>query len=228
MSKKRQRNSSDKQQESFNNKLNKEFKPKTKGQEEYVRAIIESDITFCTGPAGSGKTACAVGLACEYLLHDKVKKIVITRPVVETGPQGLGFLPGTLENKIHPYLVPMLDEMHVYFGKYRTELYIEHGEVRIVPLEFMRGYTFNGSFIILDEAQNATLSQIKMFLTRIGLGSKVVITGDLTQSDLDDYQMGLKKCVDKLHNINRLSIITLTDADIVRHSLISKILEKLR
>src|SRR5574343_343256 len=123
MSKKRQRNSSDKQQESFNNKLNKEFKPKTKGQEEYVRAIIESDITFCTGPAGSGKTACAVGLACEYLLHDKVKKIVITRPVVETGPQGLGFLPGTLENKIHPYLVPMLDEMHVYFGKYRTELY---------------------------------------------------------------------------------------------------------
>jgi phosphate starvation-inducible PhoH-like protein len=211
-----------------NNKLNKQFKPLTKGQTEYIRAITESQITLCTGPAGSGKTACAVGLACEHLLHDKVKQIVITRPVVETGRQGLGYLPGSMVDKIHPYLVPVLDEMTIYLGKFKTDLYIQSEKIRIVPLEYMRGYNFHRSFVILDEAQNATLSQIKMFLTRIGQHSTVVISGDIEQSDLYDDQMGLKICLEKLQNTRDVSIVTLSDVDIVRNNIISRILEKLR
>jgi len=206
---------------------NKEFKPKTRGQEEYVRGIIESDITFCTGPAGSGKTACAVGIACEHLLKDKVKNIVITRPVLESGRQGLGFLPGDMYAKIHPYLIPILDEMYIYLGKYNTENKMQNGMISVAPLEYMRGRNFHNSFIIIDEAQNATLSQLKMALTRIGRNSTVVVTGDISQSDLYDDQNGLKICIEKLDGVRGVSIIQLCDADIIRNGIISRILAKL-
>lgn len=215
------------QQQTNSNKLNKEFKTKTDGQHDYIRSIIESDITFCTGPAGSGKTACAVGLACDHLVTGKVENIVLSRPVVETGRHGLGYLPGSLENKIHPYLVPMLDELNLYLGKTRVDLFLTNQTIRIVPLEYMRGYNLHNSFIILDEAQNATLSQIKMILTRIGRGSKLIINGDLNQSDLQNKDIGLSICMDKLKDINGVAIIQLTDLDIIRHSIISRILEKL-
>lgn len=209
------------------NQLHKELKPKSEGQHEYIRAMAESDITICTGPAGTGKTACAVGLACDYLVRDRVEQIVITRPVRETGRQGLGFLPGTMVEKIHPYLVPILDEMNIYIGKTRTDLFIQNGKIRIVPLEYMRGYNFHQSFIILDEAQNATLSQIKMFLTRIGRDSKVVMTGDIEQSDLHDDEMGLKTCLNRLDNTRGVSLVALTTKDIIRNDIIARILSKL-
>jgi phosphate starvation-inducible PhoH-like protein len=210
------------------NKLHKEFKTKSDGQHDYVRAIVESDIVFCTGPAGTGKTACAVGLACEYLVKGKIENIVISRPVMETGRTGLGYLPGTFMEKIHPYLVPILDEMNLYLGKARTDLFLKNETIRIVPLEYMRGYNLHNSFIILDEAQNATLSQIKMILTRIGRESKLVINGDLDQSDLYDADMGLHVCLDKLNDVRGVSIIQLSDVDIIRNSIISRILEKLK
>ena len=209
------------------NQLHKEFKPKSQGQVDYVRAIVDSDITFCTGPAGTGKTACAVGLACEHLVMDKVEQIVITRPVIETGRTGLGFLPGSMTDKIHPYLIPMLDEMNIYLGKARLNLFQENGKIRVVPLEYMRGYNLHQSFIILDEAQNATLSQIKMLLTRIGRGSTIVVTGDLEQSDLYEDNMGLKVCVERLIDTKGVSIVELTTEDIIRNSIISRILAKL-
>ena len=227
MSKKNRRHNNNEYTEPVRITPNKEFQPKTNGQEEYVRSIIESDITFCTGPAGSGKTACAVGIGCEHLLKDKFNQIVITRPVVETGRNGLGYLPGDMENKIHPYLVPILDEMHIYLGKHRTEYFTQSGKIRIVPLEYMRGYNFHRSFIILDEAQNATLNQIKMLLTRIGRHSTVVVTGDLSQSDLSEEHMGLKVCIDKLKSVRGVAIVELTHQDIVRNGIISRILEKL-
>jgi phosphate starvation-inducible PhoH-like protein len=209
-------------------KLNKAFKAKTNGQHEYVRAIIESVITFCVGPAGTGKTACAVGLACEQLIHGKTQKIVISRPVIETGRQGLGFLPGTLEEKIHPYLIPILDELNIYLGKARTNLFLKDGTIRIVPLEYMRGYNLHNSFVILDEGQNATFSQIKMLLTRVGRESKIIINGDLDQSDLYDDEIGLSICMNKLQNVRDISIIELNEVDIIRNSIIARILEKLK
>ena len=209
------------------NQLHKELKPKSDGQHEYIRAMVESDITICIGPAGTGKTACAVGLACDYLVRDRVDQIVITRPVMETGRQGLGFLPGTMVEKIHPYLVPILDEMNIYLHKPRVDLFMQNGKIRIVPLEYMRGYNFHQSFIILDEAQNATLSQIKMFLTRIGRDSTVVMTGDIEQSDLYEDQMGLKVCIERLADTRGVSIVRLTTADIIRNDIIARILAKL-
>ena len=232
MSKKRRNNSNNNHNGNGQTKVNsykiqKDFKAKTDGQIDYVRAIVESEVVFCTGPAGTGKTACAVGLACEHLTQNKVANIVITRPVMETGRTGLGYLPGSMENKIHPYLVPILDEMKIYLGKYQTELLIENNTIRIVPLEYMRGYNFHQSFIILDEAQNATLSQLKMVLTRIGRGSTIVITGDMKQSDLFEDQMGLITCLDRLHDVRGVSIVKLTEKDIVRNGIISRILAKL-
>lgn len=206
----------------------KELQPKTDGQHDYVRAMIESYITICTGPAGTGKTACAVGLACDHLVKDKVSNIVISHPVVESGSHGLGYLPGTMWNKIHPYLVPIFDEMHIYLGKTRTDLFVKNETIRVIPLEFMRGYNFHQSFIILDEAQNATLNQIKMFLTRIGRNSTVVMTGDIDQSDLYDDKIGLKVCVERLKDIRGVSIVQLTNVDIIRHSIIATILDKLQ
>ena len=206
----------------------KEFQPLTEGQNEYVRAMVESDIVFCTGPAGSGKTACAVGLACDHFISQKINSIIITRPIVETGQNRLGALPGDLYCKIHPYLRPVLEELYIYLGKHNTENYLHTEAIQIIPLEVMRGYSMHRSFIILDEGQNATLDQLKMLLTRIGRHSTIVITGDLEQSDLLERDIGLSVCIKKLSDIKGISNIRLTDQDIVRHGLIAKILEKLR
>ena len=168
---------------STRNNSRKKLFPKTENQADYIRAIVESHISICGGPAGSGKTAVCVGLACEYLLDQKVNKIVVTRPVIESG-NGLGYLPGAFDEKIRPYLVPIMEEMGAYLGKDALKTLRGSGAIEICPLEFMRGRNFHESFIILDEAQNATFEQIKMFITRIGRKSKAVINGDVKQSDL--------------------------------------------
>ena len=190
--------------------------------------MSESDLTFCSGPAGSGKTNVAVGLACQYLLEQKIERIIITRPVVETG-RGLGHLPGTLIEKINPYLVPILEEMNLYLTKMAVDSYISNDVIELCPLEYMRGRNFHNCFMILDEAQNATFEQIKMFITRIGRRSKAVINGDLHQSDLKDYTAGgLRKCMDKLDGLDGVSVCELDYSDIVRSGIISKILLRLK
>jgi phosphate starvation-inducible PhoH-like protein len=205
----------------------KKLSPKTENQGYYIRSMIESHISMCSGPAGSGKTAVCVGLACEYLLDQKVGKIVVTRPVVESG-NGLGYLPGGLDEKIRPYLVPIIEEMSSYLGRDSLNALKDSGVIEICPLEFMRGRNFHQSFIILDEAQNATFEQIKMFITRIGKGSKAVINGDLRQSDLPlRVQGGMEFCMDRLEDLKGVSVCELDDSDIIRHHIISKVLDRL-
>ena len=186
----------------------KTLKAKTENQEIYIEAMEDSSVTFCSGPAGSGKTSVAVGLACEYLAQEKVKKIVITRPVVQSG-RGLGHLPGTLIEKINPYLVPILEEMNMYLLKSNVELYRDQEIIELCPLEYMRGRNFHNCFMILDEAQNATFEQIKMFVTRLGRNSKAVINGDLKQSDLGFEGGGLLTCRDELDGVEGVSICEL-------------------
>lgn len=216
-----------KKKKNQSNRSRKTLKPKTENQEYYIRAMAESHITICAGPAGSGKTAVCVGLACEYLLQRKVEKIVITRPVVEAG-KGIGYLPGGFHEKIQPYVVPIVEEMSSYLGREGFESLKDSGVIEICPLEFMRGRNFHGSFIVLDEAQNATFEQIKMFMTRIGRRSKAVINGDPLQSDLP-YRMqgGMDYCMDKLEDLQGVSICELDSSDIVRHDIISKVLTRL-
>ena len=210
-----------------NNSRRKLLKPKTKNQEEYIRTIAENDVTFCTGPAGTGKTAVAVGLACDYLLDKRVEKIIVTRPVVESG-RGLGFLPGTFEEKIHPYLTPVLEEMTYRLGVNRVEAYRRDGKIEVCPLEYMRGRNFHNCFMILDEAQNATFEQLKMFITRIGWDSKAVINGDIEQTDLIvSDQGGLEEFLDRLDEVNGVGIAELTEDDIIRNKIISRILNAL-
>lgn len=202
----------------------REFKPKTKNQAEYIRAIAENDITICSGPAGSGKTACAVGIAAEHLYYGKVKKLIITRPIVETGAS-MGYLPGDFKEKIHPYLMPILDELQLYFGPTLQDM-IRREVIEIAPINFMRGRNFHDSFMLLDEAQNTNLDQIIMFLTRIGQNSKAVLNGDLLQSDIGDRN-GLEICMNKLQDLDGVALIELTKLDIVRNPIIGKILDRL-
>lgn len=205
----------------------KKLHPKTDNQGDYIRCMVESDVTFCSGPAGSGKTAVAVGLGCEYFLDKKVTKIIITRPVVESG-RGLGYLPGSLTDKIQPYLVPVIEEMKLYLGPETYHSGRAINEIEMCPLEYMRGRNFHDSFMILDEAQNATYEQIKMFLTRIGSNSKAIINGDIDQTDLNETcEGGLSSCMDRLEGVEGVSICRLTSEDIVRNGIISKILAKL-
>ena len=205
----------------------KALKPKTKNQEDYIRAMSENDVTFCIGPAGTGKTAVAVGLACDYLLDKRIEKIVVTRPVIESG-RGLGFLPGTFDEKIHPYLVPVLEEMTFRLNSNRVKSYREDGVIEVCPLEYMRGRNFHNSFMILDEAQNATFEQLKMFITRIGWDSKAIINGDIQQTDLPmSARGGLEEFIDKLDGVNGVGIAELTEKDIIRNDIISKILNAL-
>jgi phosphate starvation-inducible PhoH-like protein len=199
------------------------LRPKTRNQETYMQSINRSDVTFCSGPAGSGKTSVSVGMACEYLIEKKVDKIIITRPVVESG-RGLGHLPGTLVEKINPYLIPILEEMNQYLTKNTVETYRSRDIIELCPLEYMRGRNFHNCFMILDEAQNATFEQIKMFITRIGKDSKAVINGDLRQSDLGKHQGGLKTCMDKLSEVSGVGVCKLDYSDIVRSGIVSKIL----
>ena len=216
-----------KSKEAGHTKRRKALKAKTKNQEGYIRAIEDNDVTLCTGPAGTGKTAVSVGLACDYLLDGRVEKIVVTRPVIESG-RGLGFLPGTFEEKIHPYLIPVLEEMEYRLNTNRVQAYRDEGKIEVCPLEYMRGRNFHNCFMILDEAQNATFEQLKMFVTRIGWDSKAVINGDMDQTDLtNSSQGGLDTFLYRLDNIDGVGVAELTEDDIIRNKIISKILNAL-
>jgi phosphate starvation-inducible PhoH-like protein len=203
------------------------LKPRTENQKEYIRSIVENTITFCQGSAGSGKTHCAVGLALEYLLEDKIKKIIITRPVVEAGEK-IGYLPGKYEEKLFPYLLPIEDEINYFIGQALNTTLKLNNKIEIVPLGFMRGRNFHDSFIVADECQNASYEQLKMLLTRIGQNSKMVLTGDVSQSDLARHlQGGFYEMITNLANVEGIGISTLTDNDIIRNPIIAKILAKL-
>lgn len=205
----------------------RKLKPKTENQAKYIRSMIESDITICIGPAGTGKTTLSVGLACEQILEGKTNRIIITRPVVESG-KGLGFLPGTFQDKIHPYLVPVFEEMNMYLSSQVTERLVKEKHIEICPLEYMRGRNFHNSFIILDEAQNATYEQIKMLITRMGSKSKCVINGDIEQSDLPfNLRGGLEECWDRLDNLRGVGLVELERCDIIRNKIIARVLDRL-
>jgi phosphate starvation-inducible PhoH-like protein len=203
------------------------LKPKTVNQNEFIRTIAENTITFCQGVAGSGKTHIAVGMAIEYLLENKVNKIVITRPVVESGEK-LGFLPGTAEEKLHPYLLPILDEVAHFIPMSQYASLKTHNKIEIVPLGLMRGRNFHNCFIVADECQNASYDQLKMLLTRIGNDSKMVLTGDVSQSDLQRYlRGGFMQLIAALGDIEGIGISELNNADIIRNPIIGKILSRL-
>ena len=203
----------------------KAIKVKNVTQFKYIETIENSTITFGIGPAGTGKTFLAVASAVKMYTDEKIKKIVLTRPAVEAGER-LGYLPGDLSQKIDPYLVPLFDSLEYFFGNETLQYLIEKRNIEIVPLAYMRGRTLNNACIILDEAQNATVSQIKMFLTRLGEDSKMIITGDETQIDLNNRDFsGLKKTRKSLSNIEEISVVEFKNSDIVRNKIVSKILE---
>ena len=203
----------------------KPIKPKTLGQKAYCDAIAQNTVTLGIGPAGTGKTYLAVAAAVAAFRAEKVNRIVLTRPAVEAGER-LGFLPGDLQSKVDPYLRPLYDALFDMLGAETYQKYLERGNIEVAPLAYMRGRTLDDSFIILDEAQNTSREQMKMFLTRIGFGSKVVITGDITQIDLpEDKVSGLKVAMKVLEGIDDIAICELTGADVVRHRLVQKIIE---
>ena len=198
--------------------------PKTNGQLEFVNAMENYDIVFAIGPAGTGKTYLAVIEAVAKLKKGEVKRIVLTRPAVEAG-ESLGFLPGDLKEKVDPYLTPLYDALHDMLGVEQTEKLIEKQVIEIAPLAYMRGRTLDDSFVILDEAQNTTVMQMKMFLTRLGNNSRMVITGDITQIDLNGNKSGLIDATHILKNIEEIKILQLSADDVVRHPLVQKIIE---
>ena len=199
--------------------------PKTVGQKQYVDSIRRNTITFGIGPAGTGKTYLAVALAAFYLKNREVDRIILTRPAVEAGEK-LGYLPGDLQEKVDPYLRPLYDALHDMFGVERVQKMLLQGTIEVAPLAYMRGRTLERSFVILDEGQNTTPEQMKMFLTRIGFGSKVVVTGDQSQKDLPAGQTsGLDTALKVLSGIDDIGICTLTNKDVVRHPLVQKIVE---
>jgi len=199
--------------------------PRTHGQSEYVQCIRENDLVFCVGPAGSGKTYLAVAMAVNALRKEEVKKIVLVRPAVEAGER-LGFLPGDLLAKVNPFLRPLLDALNEMLDYEQVKRYMERDVVEIVPLAFMRGRTLNNTFIILDEGQNTTVTQMKMFLTRLGNGSRIVVTGDPTQTDLPAHVTpGLEDAIKRLSGIEGIGHVRLTGRDIVRHRLVKEIVK---
>lgn len=203
-------------------------KPRNENQAQYLMSMISNDITFCMGPAGSGKSSVAVGLACNWLQDGKVDRIIITRPTVETGGS-IGFLPGSFEDKLSPYVAPVIEEMHKYLGKEATAKLRDSGLIELCPLQFMRGRNFHRCFMILDEAQNATFDQIKMFITRLGIGSRAVINGDVEQTDLPKHlQDGFLKVVNKVHDVPGIGVCEFDSSDIVRHPIIGAVLERLK
>lgn len=204
----------------------KTIRAKTMGQRMYVNAMYHNDLVFGVGPAGTGKTFLAVVYAAKQLRKGNVKRIVLTRPAVEAG-ESLGFLPGDLKEKVDPYLRPLYDGLNTVLGREQTARFIERGIIEIAPLAYMRGRTLDDAFVILDEAQNTTHAQMKMFLTRLGFGSKMVVTGDKTQIDLPKgVKSGLKEAIKKLENVKGLSIHNLDQSDVVRHPLVSKIIDR--
>ena len=203
----------------------KTIKAKTLGQKEYVDAIANNTVTLAIGPAGTGKTYLAVAAAVSAFRGKTVNRIILTRPAVEAGER-LGFLPGDLQSKVDPYLRPLYDVLFELLGAETYNKYFENGNIEVAPLAYMRGRTLDDAFIILDEAQNTSREQMKMFLTRLGFGSKIVITGDITQIDLPpDKTSGLKDAMRVLEGIKGIAIRKLTSADVVRHELVSKIIE---
>lgn len=204
----------------------KTIRAKTMGQRMYINAMKRNDLVFGIGPAGTGKTFLAVVYAAKQLRKGSVKRIVLTRPAVEAG-ESLGFLPGDLKEKVDPYLRPLYDGLNTVLGREQTERFIERGIIEIAPLAYMRGRTLDDAFVILDEAQNTTHAQMKMFLTRLGFGSKMVVTGDQTQIDLPKgVKSGLKEAIKKLYGVNEISIMKLDQSDVVRHPLVSKIIDR--
>lgn len=203
----------------------KPIKPKTLGQKEYVSLIENKDLTFGIGPAGTGKTYLAVAMAVKAFRNEQVNRIILTRPAVEAG-ESLGFLPGDLKDKVDPYLRPLYDGLYDILGVEKFQKYMERGMIEVAPLAYMRGRTLDYSFIILDEAQNTTREQMKMFLTRLGYGSKAVVTGDITQVDLPRGKYsGLKHAADVLKNVDEIGFSYLSDKDVVRHHLVQKIIK---
>ena len=198
---------------------------KTENQREYIRSIIENDIVFCTGPSGTGKSFIAAGIAADHLLKDKIESIIVTRPLVCTG-KDIGSLPGELGDKIKPYLQPMEENLKYFLGRDKFGLYYNTRRIRFEPLETMRGSTFHNAYMILDEAQNCTLEQIKMFITRMGESSKVMINGDTKQTDLYKGD-GLMYCINKLSNISGIGVCHLDYHDIQRNGILGAVLHAL-
>lgn len=204
----------------------KTIRAKTMGQRLYINAMKRNDLVFGIGPAGTGKTFLAVVYAAKQLRKGTVKRIVLTRPAVEAG-ESLGFLPGDLKEKVDPYLRPLYDGLNTVLGREQTARFIERGTIEIAPLAYMRGRTLDDAFVILDEAQNTTHAQMKMFLTRLGFGSKIVVTGDQTQIDLPKgVKSGLKEAIKNLRGVKGINIMELDQSDVVRHPLVSKIIER--
>ncbi|MET3682449.1 phosphate starvation-inducible PhoH-like protein [Alkalibacillus flavidus] len=207
------------------NQNGKPIRVKTLGQRDYVAAMKANDLVFGVGPAGTGKTYLAVVMAAKALRNGEVKRMILTRPAVEAG-ESLGFLPGDLKEKVDPYLRPLYDALHDVIGKEHTARLMERGTIEIAPLAYMRGRTLDDAFVILDEAQNTTPEQIKMFLTRLGFGSKMVVTGDITQIDLPKgVRSGLKVTEEKLSGVKGISFNYLKGADVVRHPLVQRIID---
>lgn len=200
-------------------------KPKTLGQKEYIASVLKNTVTIGVGPAGTGKTYLAVAAAVQAFREKQVNRIILTRPAVEAGER-LGFLPGDLQSKVDPYLRPLYDALFDMLGAETYQKYLERGNIEVAPLAYMRGRTLDDSFIILDEAQNTSREQMKMFLTRMGFGSKMVITGDITQIDLPgDKPSGLKDAMKILKGVEGVSICQLTQQDVVRHVMVQRIIE---
>ena len=201
------------------------IKPKTIGQKDYIKTIQACPVTIGVGPAGTGKTYLAVAAAVQAFRDKQVNRIILTRPAVEAGER-LGFLPGDLQSKVDPYLRPLYDALFDMLGAETYQKYLERGNIEVAPLAYMRGRTLDDSFIILDEAQNTSREQMKMFLTRLGFGSKIVITGDVTQIDLPDGKAsGLKEAMRVLRDVEGIGICELTNADVVRHVMVQRIVE---
>ncbi len=201
------------------------IRPKSFGQKEYVDAIKKNNVVFGVGPAGTGKTYLAVALAVYALKNHDIDRIILTRPAVEAGEK-LGFLPGDLQEKVDPYLRPLFDALQEMMGEDAYQRQIEKGAIEIAPLAYMRGRTLSNSFIILDEAQNTTREQMKMFLTRMGENSRIVVTGDVTQIDLPHHQQsGMKDALEVLKDVDGIKIVKLSDKDVVRHELVTKIIK---
>tara|TARA_R110000824_G_C15011496_1_gene657382 strand:- start:13 stop:714 length:702 start_codon:yes stop_codon:yes gene_type:complete len=210
------------QEDFFEEDKVKYLRAKTQNQKNYILSIVENDITFCFGPSGTGKSFVAAGITAEHLNHQKTSQIIVTRPLVCAG-KNLGSVPGEIEDKVKPYLKPMEENLKFFLGNKRFNRLLCEDIIKFEPLELMRGANFHDSYMILDEAQNCTLDQIKMFITRIGENSKVIINGDIKQTDLKDGS-GLKICIEKLDGIDGVGICEFTHSDIQRNSIIRSIL----